>query len=88
MIIRVEPKDWNMYTVQMFFSQTRPHTEDPQVRQYLADNQLEPRRTTEMELEGEKFELLSFGGCYLGAPRMQAISDIQKAVVRRELLAC
>lgn len=87
MIIRVEPRDWDMYTVQMFFSQTRPHSEDPDVRQYLTDNQLEPRRQSEVELDGEKFELLSFGGCYLGAHRMQAIADIQKSVVQRELLA-
>ena len=87
MIIRVEPKDWNMYTVQMFFSQTRPHAEDPDVRQYLTDNDLEPRRQSEVELDGERFQVLSFGGCYLGANRMQAIADIQKSVVRRELLA-
>ena len=87
MIIRVEPRDWDMYTVQLFFSQTRPHAGDPEVRRYLADNGLEPRRQSEVELDGEKFQVLSFGGCYLGAPRMQAIADIQKAVVQRELLA-
>ena len=87
MIIRVEPRDWDMYTVQMFFSQTGPHAEDPEVRRYLADNSLEPRRQSEVELDGEKFQVLSFGGCYLGAHRMQAISDIQKTVVQRELLA-
>lgn len=87
MIIRVEPKDFDMYTVQMFFSQTRPHIEDPDVRQYLTENGLEPRHQTDVELEGEKFELLSFGGCYLGAARMQAIADIQKGFVQRELLA-
>lgn len=87
MIIRVEPKDWDMYTVQMFFSQTRPHSEDPDVRQYLTDNNLEPRRQVDTELDGERFQVLSFGGCYLGANRMNAIADIQKAVVQRELLA-
>jgi len=71
----------------MFFSQTQPHTEDSEVRQYLTDNNLEPRRQSDVELEGEKFEVLSFGGCYLGAQRMQAIADIQKGFVQRELLA-
>ena len=62
MIIRVEPRDWDMYTVQMFFSQTRPHPEDQEVRRYLTDNGLEPRQQTEVELDGEKFQVLSFGG--------------------------
>ncbi len=87
MIIRVEPKSWDMYTVQMFFSQKQPHAEDSDVRQYLTDNHLEPRRQSDVELEGEMFEVLSFGGCYLGRQRMQAIADIQKGFVQRELLA-
>ncbi|MDA0768735.1 MAG: hypothetical protein O2821_00750 [Chloroflexi bacterium] len=87
MIIRVEPKEWDMYTVQIFFSQTKPHAEDSHVRQYLTDNGLEPKRQSDVELDGENFELLSFGGCYLGAGRMEAIADIQKSVVQRELLA-
>ena len=28
MIIRIEPKDWNMHTVLMFFNEEEPHSED------------------------------------------------------------
>ena len=28
MIIRIEPKDWNMHTVIMFFNEEEPHPED------------------------------------------------------------
>ncbi len=34
MIVRVEPKDWNMYTVLLFFEKDDPHTEDDAVREY------------------------------------------------------
>ncbi len=87
MIIRVEPKSWDMYTVQLFFSQKQPHSEDSEIRQYLTENKMEPRNQSDVELEGEMFEVLSFGGCYLGRQRMQAIADIQKGFVQRELLA-
>jgi hypothetical protein len=86
MIIRVEPKDWNMHTVLMFFKQEEPHPEDVDIRRYLEERHLEPRRKHDTELEGEKFEVLTYGGCYLGR-HMNALADIQRAVVERELLA-
>ena len=86
MIIRIEPKDWNMHTVLMFFKQEEPHPEDEGIRQYLAERHLEPRRQYDTELAGEKFEVLTFGGCYLGR-HIDALADIQRAVVERELLA-
>ena len=86
MIIRIEPKDWNMHSVIMFFKQEEPHPEDADIRRYLEDRRLEPRRQYTTELEGEKFEVLTYGGCYLGR-HMNALADIQRAVVERELLA-
>lgn len=86
MIIRIEPKDWNMHTVLMFFKQEEPHPEDADIRRYLAERHLEPRRRYDTDLAGEKFEVLTFGGCYLGR-HMDALAGIQRAVVERELLA-
>ena len=38
------------------------------------------------ELAGEKFEVWTYGGCYLGR-HMNALADIQRGVVEKELLA-
>ncbi len=86
MIIRIEPKDWNMHTVMMFFKEEEPHPEDADIRRYLEERRLEPRRQYNTELEGEKFEVWTYGGCYLGR-HMNALADIQRAVVEREILA-
>lgn len=85
MIIRVEPKDWNMHSVIMFFKQEHPHSEDAAVRTYLQEHNLQPRRKYDTVLEGEAFEVLTFGGCYLGR-HMNALADIQRSVIERELL--
>jgi hypothetical protein len=86
MIIRIEPKDWNMHTVIMFFKEEEPHPEDADIRRYLQERRLEPRRQYNTELAGEKFEVWTYGGCYLGR-HMNALADIQRAVVEKELLA-
>lgn len=86
MIIRIEPKDWNMHTVLMFFNEAEPHSEDADIRRYLEERRLEPRRQYNTELAGEKFEVWTYGGCYLGR-HMNALSEIQRAVVEKELLA-
>ena len=85
MYLKVEPKDWNMYSVMFYFDTTRPNSEDDEVRRYLSDNDLEPRRIGEDHLEERKFEVLQFGGCYLGN-HMQAISAIQRRAMERDLL--
>jgi len=86
MIIRIEPKDWNMHTVLMFFNEEEPHSEDTYIRRYLEERHLEPRRQYSTELAGEKFEVWTYGGCYLGR-HMNALADIQRSVVEKELLA-
>ena len=85
MYLKVEPKDWNMYSVMFYFDMTRPNSEDDEVRRYLSDNGLEPRRVGEDQLEERKFEVLQFGGCYLGN-HMEAISAIQRRAMERDLL--
>ena len=86
MIIRIEPKDWNMHTVLMFFNAEEPHPEDTDIRRYLEERRLKPRRQYNTELAGENFEVWTYGGCYLGR-HMNALADIQRAVVEKELLA-
>lgn len=86
MIIRIEPKDWNMHTVLMFFNEEEPHSEDTDIRRYLQERRLEPRRQYNTELAGEKFEVWTYGGCYLGR-HMNALAGIQRAVIEKELLA-
>ena len=87
MFIRVEPKDWNMVTVLLYFNKAAPNPEDGEIRQYFSDRGLAPRRTTSTELEGDEFEVMSFGGCYLGRPHLDAIARIQEGFVQREVLA-
>jgi len=86
MIIRIEPKDWNMHTVLMFFNEEEPHSEDADIRRYLEERHLEPRRQYNTELAGEKFEVWTYGGCYLGR-HMTALAEIQRSVVEKELRA-
>ena len=81
MIVRIEPKDWNMHSVTMFFNREEPETEDAAIRRYLEDNRLEPRRRYDTVLDGEAFEVFTFGGCYLGR-HTSALAEIQ----RREIL--
>ena len=81
MIVNIEPKDWNMHSVKMFFNRDEPETEDAAIRRYLEDNRLEPRRRYDTDLNGETFEVMTFGGCYLGR-HSGALAEIQ----RRELL--
>ena len=86
MIVRVEPKDWNMFSVAMLFNQEHPDPEDQAVDDYLADHGLVPKRKSETRLEGVDWLVMSFGGCYLGR-HLNYISEIQRQAVEREALA-
>ena len=87
MFVRVEPKDWMMYSIFLHFKQDTPDSEDAEVRKYLLDKGLEPKRESTLELEGQQFDVMYFGGCYLNNSHMNAISDIQREAVEREALA-
>ncbi len=86
MIVRVEPKDWNMFSVSMLFNKEHPYPEDQAVGDYLADHGLVPKRESETRLEGVDWSVMSFGGCYLGR-HLNYISEIQRQAVEREALA-
>ncbi len=85
MFIKVEPAGFFMYTVQLIFDPGSPDSEDQEVRDYLADHELEPRYQYEIEEGGRPCEVLQFGGCYLGR-HLQTVGQIQRHAVEVELL--
>ena len=85
MYIKVEPAGFFMHSVKIIFDLDCPNSEDGLVREYLAQNELEPRYRWDNELEGNRCEVLQFGGCYLGN-HLQGIGQIQRSAVEVELL--
>lgn len=85
MFIKVEPAGFFMYTVQLIFDPASPDSEDQEVRNYLADHDLEPRYRYEIEEGGRPCEVLQFGGCYLGR-HLQNVGQIQRHAVEAELV--
>lgn len=85
MLIKVEPAGFFMYTVQLIFDLECPDSEDGTVRDYLADNALEPRYQSTGPYEGRECEVLQFGGCYLGR-HLQSVGQLQRQAVEAELL--
>ena len=63
----------------------RPDSEDQDVRDYLAENELEAKYQTKGELDERQCEFLQFGGCYLGR-HLDSIGRIQRSAVEIELL--
>jgi hypothetical protein len=86
MIIRVEPKDFFMSTILLLFDQAHPDPEDEEVKRYLAERALEPKRTFDNPSQEQYGIVWQFGGCYLGR-HLDAIADIQKGYLETEMLA-
>jgi hypothetical protein len=85
MFIQVEPVDFFMYSVKLFFDLEEPNSEDQAVRDYLMEHELEPKQQGIGELDGHKTEIMRFGGCYLGR-HLDRIAQIQRHAVEVELL--
>ena len=88
MFIQVEPVDFFMYSVKLFFDLDEPNAEDQAVRDYLAANELEPKYqgTGAPEgFDGHRCEVMRFGGCYLGK-HLERLGQIQRHAVEVELL--
>ena len=75
-----------MYSVFLYFDEKAPDAEDDDVRGYLSERHLEPKRVTKTDLEAREFDVWSYGGCYLGRRHLNAIAEIQGKVVGREQL--
>ena len=86
MIIRVEPKDFFMSTILLLFDREHPDPEDQEVKRYLAERDLEPKRTFDTASQEQYSVVWQFGGCYLGR-HLDAIADIQKKYLEAEMLA-
>ena len=86
MIIRVEPKDFFMSTILLLFDQTHPDPEDEEVKRYLHERGLEPKRTSDNASQEQYGVVWQFGGCYLGG-HLDAIADLQKKYLEAEMLA-
>ena len=86
MYMRVEPREWNMYSVFLYFDEKVPDAEDGDVREYLSERRLEPKRVVKTDLDDREFDVWSYGGCYLGRRHLNAIAEIQNKVVGREQL--
>ena len=85
MFIKVEPAGFFMYTVQLIYDLEKPDSEDQQVRDYLVENELEPKYQGTGEYEGSNCEFMQFGGCYLGK-HLEKIGGIQRRAVETEIL--
>ena len=86
MIIKVEPKEFFMSTVYLIFHQERGEPEDEEVKRYLAERQLEPKREFATTYEEQPCQVWQFGGCYLGN-HLQMLAEIQKKYIEAEILA-
>ena len=84
--IKLEPADFFMYRVIMIFDLENPDSEDQQVRDYLVEHELEPKYQRTGDYEGRHSELMQFGGCYLGRRHLDAIGQMQRAQVEKELV--
>ena len=84
MRIRVEPKDFFMYSVFLAFNQDSPEPEDEAIRAYLTDKDLEPKAQGTQVWDGQELQVWYYGGCYLGR-HLEAIHDIQRQAVEREM---
>src|SRR5215472_8604194 len=74
MRIKIEPKEFFMYAVFLAFS-----------KEYLDAHELIPKAQGTDRFEDQEFDVLYFGGCYLGK-HLDVISDMQRQAVEHQLL--
>ena len=85
MRIKIEPKEFFMYSVFLAFSKKQPDPEDEAIKAYLDTHELIPKAQGTDKFEDQEFAVMYFGGCYLGK-HLQVISDMQRKAVEHELL--
>src|SRR5262249_48312674 len=79
-------KDFFMSTILLIFDRGQPDPEDEEVKRYLAERALEPKRTVDTAAQERDCVVWQFGGCYLGR-HLDAIADIQRKYLEEEMLA-
>ena len=85
MRIKIEPKEFFMYSVFLAFSKEHPDLEDEAIKAYLDAHELIPKAQGSDKFEDQEFDVLYFGGCYLGK-HLEVIRDMQRQAVERQLL--
>jgi len=85
MRIKIEPKEFFMDAVFLAFSKERPAPEDEAIKAYLDAHELIPKAQGTDRFEDQEFDVLYFGGCYLGK-HLDVIRDMQRQAVEHELL--
>jgi hypothetical protein len=85
MRIKIEPKAFFMYAVFLAFSKEHPHPEDEAIKAYLDAHALLPKVQGTDTLEDQEWDIMYFGGCYLGK-HLDVIRDMQRQAVEHQLL--
>ena len=85
MRIKIEPKEFFMYSVFLAFSKEHPDPEDEAIKAYLDAHELLPKAQGTDRFEDQEFDVMYFGGCYLGK-HLEIISDMQRQAVEHQLL--
>ena len=85
MRIKIEPKEFFMHAVFLAFSTEHPDPEDEAIKAYLDAHELIPKAQGTDTFDDQDFEVLYFGGCYLGT-HLDVMSDMQRQAVEHELL--
>ena len=74
-----------MYSVFLAFSKEHPNPEDEAIKAYLDAHELIPKAQGTDRFEDQEFDVMYFGGCYLGK-HLDVISDMQRQAVEHQLL--
>ncbi len=85
MFVRIEPKDFNMYSVFFFFNKQQADPEDAGVRAYLQQQALEPKRRWDEVWHGVDCNVMYFGGCYIER-HMKPIGEMHRRGAQLSLL--
>jgi hypothetical protein len=85
MRIKIEPKEFFMYAVFLAFSKEHPDPEDAAIKAYLDAHELIPKAQGTDRFEDQEFEVMYFGGCYLGT-HLDDIRNMQRQAVEHQLL--
>ncbi len=85
MFVRIEPKDFNMYSVFLVFNKGAPDPEDAEVKTYLAERGLEPKRQWDEVWQGADCRMMYFGGCYI-QDHMKTLGEMHRRGAHQSLL--
>jgi hypothetical protein len=85
MRIKIEPKEFFMYSVFLAFSKEHPDPEDAAIKAYLDAHELIPKAQGTDKVADQECDVMYFGGCYLGK-HLEVIRDMQRQAVEHQLL--